>query len=145
MATAPIARIPMPLQSEEIKNGVVADIRQAGAPQEVCDLIRVGLNRTCSLNRQCYSKFTIKWTIQDGRWSVDYSLDDFGRLTTGIIGGEITDAALALSGEIDPMPPDTFRRKTEQPVPAAQVVKPKQDDGMGMTLAHKSGGKKKTV
>lgn len=145
MSTAPIAKIPMPLQSEEIKNGIVADIREAGAPPEVCEVIRRGLNNTCSLNRQCYSKFVVKWFIKEGAWAVDYVLDDFGRETRGVIGGTIEDHKLTLEGEINPMPPDTFRRKTEQPVPKPQVVKPSKEDGVGMTVAHKGGGKKKMV
>jgi hypothetical protein len=143
MSTA--TRIPMPLSSEEIRAGIVQDVKNAGASPDVCETIRIGLTKTCSLNRQSYSKFSVKWFVKEGAWSVDYDLDDFGRSTRGIIGGVISDAGVYLEGQMDPMPPDAFRRKTEQPVPAPQVVKPKAPDAIGISKVQGGKFKRKMV
>jgi hypothetical protein len=141
--TAAAMKVPQPLDCNEIKDGIVAQIRAEGVPENVCAIIRAGLNRTCSLNRQSYSKFSVKWFIREGLWRVEYELDDFGRLTAGVIGGEIAEKSLDFEGNIDPMPPDAFRRRTEQPIPQPRTVAPKKDDGVGMSMAQKSAGRRK--
>jgi hypothetical protein len=46
---------------------------------------------------------------------------------------------------MDPMPPDAFRRKTEQPVPAPQVVKPKVQNDIGISKVQGGKFKRKMV
>jgi hypothetical protein len=134
----------MPLSSEEIRAGIVAQLKADGVSEQVLDSIRTGLSKTCSLNRQCYAKFGAKWSIGKGNWTLAYELDDFGRINRGNIGGIIADVELEQQGQIDPMPPDTFRRRTEQPIPSPRIVKKKADDGVGITKAYGSrGGKRK--
>jgi len=129
VSTAGAIKVPLPLSSIEIKDGIASFIRQAGVPESAAAQIRQGLNRTCSLNRQCYSKVTVGWKIVAGEWKIEYQLDDFGRITNGFLNGKLVDCDnLEASGVIEPMPPDRFRRESEQPIPAPTVVQTKPDD-----------------
>lgn len=155
MATA--VQIPQPLTSEEIIEGIAVRIvgaAQVKAYELLGAAIRASLAQTCSLNRSVYSKFSAKWWIEfseteiglRAKWWVDYALDDFGRVTRGGIGGRIgvlTEEHYRVEGEIEEMPPDRFRRETKQPIPAAQVIKPKDPNLLGMTHSQRVSVKRK--
>jgi hypothetical protein len=105
-------RVPMPLSSVEIKNGIADGMHRA---------IRESLDKTCSLNSTTFPQFRAKW------W-VEYELDDFGRIETGGIGGsigQVGENAERIEGAIEPMPPDAFRRKSNQPIPSPVIFKKK--------------------
>lgn len=140
---APPLRVPMALSSDEVKFGVLQQLRRDRVPEDAVLEIQKGLGRTCLLNRQCYSKFSLKWKISKGNWSIDGTLDDFGRESPFHLGGVLPDVELEMEGAIDPMPPDTFRRQTEQPIPQQRAVKAKAEDGVGMSMARKSPGRKR--
>ena len=115
-------RIPMPLDAEEVKNGFAEQIRQA---------VRESLDRTCSLNRRSFSKVRATWWVK-------YELDDFGRIEDGGIGGSIgtvSEDAVLVEGVIEPVPPDKFRRDSQQPIPKARTVVKREDDGIGVTAS----------
>jgi hypothetical protein len=143
MSTAAPLRVPMALASEEVKWGILQQLRRDRVPEDAVVEIQKGLGRTCLLNRQCYSKFSVKWRISKGNWSIDGTLDDFGRESILHLGGILPNVELEMDGSIDPMPPDAFRRQTEQPIPQQRAVKAKAEDGVGMSLARKSPGKRK--
>lgn len=143
-------QIPHPLTSEEIAEGIAvrisADAEVEDRDREPLKLaIMTSLTKTCSLNRTVYSKFSASWRMNYGykgdtllaRWWVDYELDDFGRVAKGGIGGNIGNppegAGVISEGKIEEMPPDRFRRETKQPIPAPQVVKPKDQNQLGVT------------
>lgn len=154
---------PLPLVSEEIREGIA--IRIVGSIPELDETDREALKaqiyeslgKTCSLNRTVYSKFNAKWRLSYGFkddsllacWWVDYELDDFGRVAAGGIGGNIGNppegSGFSLSGIIEEMPPDKFRRETKQPIPAAQVIKPKEQSLVGMTHSQRGPGKRRDV
>jgi hypothetical protein len=150
-------KIPQPLGSDEIKNGIASRVADSipSCSEELRNAIRLSLNKTCSLNRQSYSKFSAKWNVtisgHSVEWKIEYDLDDFGRSTPGVIIGRYgspipTDAkSQTIEGFISPTPPDRFRRETQQPVPEPQVVKKKQDDGMGISLAQRSERRRREV
>jgi hypothetical protein len=159
MASAPSLKIPQPLSSTEIRTGLALRIA-ATVPgispekaKEIREAVFVGLHNTCNLNEASYAKFSAKWTVRekDGAylWWCDYSLDDFGRPVTGGIGGKVgvvkesfPPDCSSYSGSVEEMPPDRFRRETEQPIPQAQVVKKKNEEGLGLSRAQKRGGKR---
>lgn len=124
--TSATLKVPQPLNGEEIKEGIAAVIAKA---------VRQSLDRTCSLNHVAFPKFSAKW-------SIEYDLDDFGKHTIGQMGGEIgelTETSVKLEGKIEEMPPDAFRRQTDQAIPAPTVTQKKVEDGTGMTRAPKRG------
>ena len=137
--SATAVRIPMPLSSDEIKFGIAKKM----AAEFETEVLK-SLGRTCSLNHTSFSKFSAKWSIA-------FHLDDFGRVTEGVIGGAVGEPipeaeAETIEGAIEPMPPDKFRRETTQPIPAPQVVQQKPAPDGGMTRApRRSTRTKKTA
>lgn len=159
MSTAPSLKIPQPLTSTEIRTGLslrIAACVPSISPEkskELRDAIFRGLHNTCNLNEASYAKFSAKWTVREYEgaylWWCDYTLDDFGRQIKGGIGGKcgavresFPPDAPSYTGSVEEMPPDRFRRETEQPIPQAQVVKKKNDEGLGLSRAQKRGGKR---
>jgi hypothetical protein len=149
-------RVPQPLTSVEIKDGAAILIaKELNAPDELRDAIRRSLDRTCSLNSISYSAFEMDWTVRLNtddqiEWWINYSLDDFGRLTTGGIGGTAPPThrqswKLAREGKIERMPPDAFRRLTTQKIPSPTVIQKKAEDGVGFTQTPRGKREKKTA
>lgn len=161
-----MATIPQPLTSSEIREGIA--VRMVAAASDLDEPVRLllknaiaqSLTKTCSLNSTAYSKFSAKWKLDyeamksglAARWWVDYALDDFGRVTSGGIGGNLglrrqeTVSGLK-EGTIEEMPPDKFRRETAQPVPAATVIKPADPNANqpGMSHAKRNDGRRRDV
>ena len=126
--SATAIRIPIPLNSDEIKFGID---KKMAAEFEIEVLKSLG--RTCSLNHASFSKFSAKWSIY-------FHLDDFGRMTDSFIGGAVGEPTPEaeggkIEGAIEEMPPDKFRRETTQPIPAPHVVQQKPVPDGGMTRA----------
>ena len=125
-------KIPRPLTSEEIKDGIADRLRNE---------IRASLDKTCSLNSVEFPSFSAKWNIE-------YDLNDFGRHTVANIGGSLnpenlTETAVKLVGVIDEMPPDRFRRETGQKIPDPQIVHARNEDPQqGVYRAHRGRPKK---
>lgn len=157
MATA--VSIPQPLLSQEIQEGIATRIAQAipdldePVREAVKQAIMVSLTKTCSLNRTVYSKFSATWKfgslVRDGkfcaRWWVEMALDDFGRVTKPAIGGvlgpaHVDEIAMDVEGTIPEMPPDKFRRETQQPVPSPTVLKKPNSDANQATMSHTPRG-----
>ena len=161
MSTAAVKTIPQPLNGEEIKRGIAVRMTQ-GLPADVVESLReqivAGLGKTCSMMpTSAYAKFSATWTLawwrEDGKihadWWVKYMLDDFGRLTAGGIGNRVgnipMDAPKCLFGTIDEVPPDRFRRETDQPIPKPTELKPPEPEKSTMSHARRGKGKGKTV
>ena len=156
MSTQPL-KIPQPLTGVEIKVGLSLRISNTvpglseKQNKELRDAVYKSLSNTCSLNEASFTKFSAKWTVKRDKdafsWWVDYELDDFGRPISGGIGGNIGKVSIkaeVLHGSVDVMPPDKFRRETEQPIPAAQVVKPKtKPNELGIARSHRMQGSRK--
>jgi hypothetical protein len=156
MSTQPL-KIPQPLTGVEIKVGLSLRISNTvpglseKQNKELRDAVYKSLSNTCSLNEASFTKFSAKWVIWKHRqgyyWLVDYDLDDFGRSIKGAIGNMTTAQVIpgdAFHGSVDVMPPDKFRRETEQPIPAAQVVKPKtKPNELGIARSHRMQGSRK--
>jgi hypothetical protein len=150
-----LLRTPQPLTSTEIKEGITDLIAAAvDATEELRNAIRLSLDRTCSLNSTSYAKFKSSWNLTRDRlgceWLVKYELDDFGRLVIGQIGGNTgfnpSTKLEQFEGEIEPMPPDAFRRKTAQKIPVPILVQKKQGNGPGLTKSWRQIGRgKKTA
>lgn len=149
MSTAAV-KIPQPLSGVEIKNGLAVRMANTvpGLDEEerknLRVAIRLSLNNTCSLNESSHSKFKATWRVwrnDEGAhgWWVDYNLDDFGRpVIGGIGGGAPRDEKRFWTGAVEEMPPDKFRRETEQPIPAPQIVR-KQETGKGTGISRATG------
>ena len=160
MNTAPIKTIPQPLTGNEIKRGIAVRMTQ-GLPPDVAEPLREqivdGLGKTCSLNPNfAYSKFKASWTLTWWRveaeihanWWVDFSLDDFGRVTPGGIGDRRRAPgkdAVTTSGVIDEVPPDRFRRETDQPIPKPVELKPPEPEKSTMSHAARGKGNRRQV
>ena len=159
MTTTP--SVPQPLSGAEIRKGIAVRMTQ-GLPDEVADTLRekivAGLGKTCSLlPSSAYAKFKAKWTMvwwrEDGEirsdWWVNYDLDDFGRVTSGGIGerpGNIPmDAPKCLSGVIEEVPPDRFRRETDQPIPKPTELKPADQEKSTFSKSMRGSGKRREV
>src|ERR1700748_2467859 len=113
MATQPI-KVPMPLTSEEIRQGIAVRIANAieglseAERTELRDAIWESLGKTCSLNRQSYASFSVEWKMDyissSASWSIAYTLNDFGRPVTGAISGgfgQFTEDMKEYSGTIE--------------------------------------------
>ena len=161
MSTTTVKTIPQPLNGSEIKKGIAVRMTQ-GLPDDVAESLReqivAGLGKTCSLMpTSAYAKFKAGWRltfakIETGEllseWWVDYFLDDFGRVTKGGIGGHYGDPpdhATTITGTIDEVPPDRFRRETDQPIPKPTELKPPEPEKSTMSHAARGKGKGRTV
>ena len=136
-------KIPEALSALEIKNGVATFLRQEGVPENVASVIRAGLDKTCLLNGQSYWSFSGTWKIWKGNWSLDYEVDDRGLKTKAFLGGQQPNVELEMEGRIEAMPPDAFRRRSEQPIPKPREVAPKKDDAVGISMARRTGGRRR--
>jgi len=163
-STAAVKTIPQPLNGSEIKQGIAVRMTQ-GLPSDVAESLRAqivaGLGRTCSLMpSSAYAKFKAEWSLYwwwddslpghgpCANWWVEYSLDDFGRVTSAAIGDLRLDRpsnAKKLSGTIDEVPPDRFRRETDQPIPKPTELKPPEPEKSTMSHAARGKGKGRTV
>ena len=157
---AVVKTIPIPLNGTEIKQGIAVRMTQ-DLPADVAESLRgqivSGLGKTCSLMpSSAYSKFSARWTLAWWRvgaeihahWWVDYSLDDFGRVTKGGIGDRRRAPGkdnVATSGVIDEVPPDRFRRETDQPIPKPVELKHPEPEKSNMSRAQKGKGKGRMV
>ena len=151
---------PQPLTGTEIKRGIAVRMTQ-GLPADVQETLRdrivEGLGKTCSLlPSSAYAKFKASWKLdwwKEGdavhfSWWVDYELDDFGRVTKGGIGGPILGRrgdAVSLAGEIEEVPPDRFRRETDQPIPKPTEMKPQELEKSTFSKAMRGSGKRREV
>lgn len=153
--------LPQPLTGTEIKRGIAQRMTQ-GLPAEVAETLReqiiAGLGKTCSLlPSSAYAKFSADWKFAwwnyEGRtlasWWVNYKLDDFGRVTNGGIGErypvEGFHVYTELEGIIEEMPPDRFRRETEQPIPKPTELKPQEQDKSSFSKSMRGSGKRRQV
>lgn len=143
---------PQPLTGLEIRTGIAARIAREVPPEhaeEVRRIIFEGLGKTCSLESSAsYSKFSADWQVipESGAWWIDYHLDDFGRVTKNGIGtfGRLV-APGAITGHIPEMPPDRFRRETEQPIPKPAELKKLDAQQVTFSKAAKRGRPRKNV
>lgn len=130
-------KIPQPLSGDEIREGIAT--RMAA---EFKDAVLKSLARSCSFNHTSFPKFSAKW-------NVEYRLDDYGRIThgamPGTLGEPLFDQGEQVSGEIPEVPPDQFRRETQQPIPAPQVIQNKPESEIGLTKNRRGKGKQKTT
>jgi hypothetical protein len=132
--------------------GLAADVQEALREQ-----IIAGLGKTCSLMpNAAYAKFKATWTLSWWRvgdeihanWWVDYSLNDFGRITAGGIGDRRrapTKNAETISGVIEEAPPDRFRRETDQPIPKPTELKPPEPEKSTLSRSTRGSGRRRTV
>lgn len=160
MSTAAVKTIPQPLNGNEIKKGIAVRMTQ-GLPEDVSESLReqivAGLGKTCSLMpTSAYAKFKGSWVLAwwwEGNrlianWWVKFILDDFGRLTMGGIGDSATEPpsnAAYSEGTIDEVPPDRFRRETDQPIPKPTELKPPEPEKATMSHSQRGKGNGKTV
>ncbi len=166
MSTATTS-IPQPLTGMEIKRGIAVRMTQ-GLPADVQEALReqiiAGLGKTCSLTAgTAYAKFSATWTLRylktpfelNATWHVQGLLNDFGRVTPFGIGGHmgLFDFALIavkgsvteLSGTIDEVPPDRFRRETDQPIPKPTELKPPEPEKSTFSRSTRGSGKRRQV
>ena len=157
---AVVKTIPQPLNGMEIRKGIAVRMTQ-GLPADVAEPLReqiiAGLGKTCSLlPSSAYAKFKAKWTLfywkekesLIANWWVEYELDDYGRVTKGAIGkrdiAPDPSRAICHSGVIDEVPPDRFRRETDQPIPKPVELKQPEPEKSTMSRAIKGTGKRRT-
>lgn len=155
-----LTSLPQPLTGTEIKRGIAVRMTQ-GLPADVAEPLKneiiAGLDKTCSLlPSSAYAKFKASWKLDWWKerddiqfsWWVDYELDDFGRVTKGGIGGPILGRrgdAVSLTGEIAEVPPDRFRRETDQPIPKPTELKPLEEQKSSFSKAMRGSGKRREV
>ena len=152
----PTVSIPQPLTGDEIKKGIAVRMTQ-DLPADVQEALReqivTGLGKTCSLlPNSAYAKFKAKWWLRiDGEssiWWVDYDLDDFGRITKGGIGannGPLTTDGEFFEGVIDEVPPDRFRRETDQPIPKPTELKKPDAEKSTFSKSLRGQGRRRQV
>ena len=160
MSTAPVKSIPQPLGGIEIKKGIAVRMTQGLAPdvsEPLREQIISGLGKTCSLMANAaYAKFRATWTLSWWRvgaeihanWWVDYSLNDFGRVTSGGIGDRRrapAKSAETTTGVIDEAPPDRFRRETDQPIPKPTEIKPPEPEKSTFSRSTRGSGRRRQV
>ena len=153
--------IPQPLNGVEIKKGIAVRMTQ-GLPADVAETLReqiiAGLGKTCSLMpTSAYAKFKATWDLSwwidrdeilCADWWVTYELDDFGRVTRGSIGDRRftpPEDSVAHAGVIDEVPPDRFRRETDQPIPKPTELKPPEPEKSTFSKSLRGAGKRRTV
>lgn len=151
---------PQPLTGTEIKRGIAVRMTQdlpADVQESLREQIIAGLGKTCSLlPSSAYAKFKAEWKLGyvatpklRAYWWVDYNLDDFGRMTMGGIGGHFGDSTCGegklLSGTIEEVPPDRFRRETDQPIPKPVDLKPQTQEKSSFSKSIRGSGKRREV
>ena len=155
-----IQTVPQPLNGDEIRKGIAARIA-VEVPEEHAEAIREivyrGLAATCSLESSAaYSKFKadwlLSWWVEKGQvcaeWWVNYELDDFGRVTKGGIGSKpqtVPEKVNTLAGDILEVPPDRFRRETNQPIPKPRELKPPEQQQTTLSRSIRGQGKRRNV
>ena len=159
MATA-VKAIPQPLNGVEIKKGISVRMTQdlpADVTEELRSQILAGLGKTCSLMAtSAYAKFKGTWELYWWRgkteifanWWVTFELDDFGRVTRGGIGDRRLsppDDADCSDGVIVEVPPDKFRRETDQPIPKPTELKPPEPEKSTFSKSVRGPAKGRTV
>ena len=154
--------IPKPLTGTEIKLGIAVRMARDfpdDAREPIKKQIIEGLGKTCSLlGHTAYAKFKATWKLSywitkekvNASWWVDYDLDDFGRVTHGGIGGGLGSLVdmlevTQLTGTIDEVPPDRFRRETDQPIPKPTELKPKEHGDSTFSKSIRGSGKRRDV
>lgn len=152
--------IPQPLTGTEIKRGIAVRMTRdlpENVREPLKDRIIEGLGKTCSLlGHTAYAKFKATWTLSwwmeknevRSNWWVDYYLDDFGRVTHGGIGdrdSRVVDGGHLTEGIIEEVPPDRFRRETDQPIPKPTELKPKDQDKSTFSKSIRGSGKRRDV
>ena len=151
---------PQPLTGTEIKRGIAVRMTQ-NLPADVQEALReqiiAGLGKTCSLlPSSAYAKFKATWKMHwwksvegvKANWWLFYVLDDFGRSTTGGIGdSRLTspDGAEFSEGTINEVPPDRFRRETDQPIPKPVELKPQTQEKSSFSKSIRGSGKRREV
>ena len=153
--------IPQPLTGDEIKRGIAVRMTQ-DVPADVADALKeqiiAGLGKTCSLMPSAaYAKFKATWRLNYSikpelkvGWWVDYELDDFARVTRGGIGGTLGGLFDGAEGEmfkgvIEEVPPDRFRRETDQPIPKPTELKPPEAERSTFSKSTRGQGKRRQV
>ena len=153
--------IPQPLNGNEIKRGIAVRMTQ-GLPPDVTEALRdqiiAGLGKTCSLMpNSAYAKFKATWEMSwwyddlhmlRCSWWVDYELDDFGRVTKAGIGQRpawIPSHISLTKGVIEEVPPDRFRRETDQPIPKPTELKAPEPEKSTLSQAVRGQGRRRTV
>jgi hypothetical protein len=152
--------IPQPLTGDEIKKGIAVRMTQdlpAAVQEALREQIVSGLGKTCSLlPNSAYAKFKAEWRLGYvqtpefmASWWVDYELDDFGRVTKGGIGGSVGNPdgqhCIASSGTIDEVPPDRFRRETDQPIPKPTELKKPDAEKSTFSKSLRGQGRRRQV
>lgn len=155
-----VDNVPQPLNGDEIRRGIA--VRMAsGLPEEYVEPINqavdMGLRNTCSLvPGLAYSKFHADWSLtywKDGdtvraNWWVDGKLDDFGRITPLCIGFrkyDQPDGAVSIIGHIGEVPPDRFRRETDQPIPKPIEMKKHEESTQTFSRSERGKGHRRDV
>jgi hypothetical protein len=149
-----VASVPQPLNGAEIKKGIAVRMA-ASVPEDqresIIETLVKGLGMTCLLvDSVCYSKFRAEWTLtpfdKKVAWWVTLELEDYGRITKSGIGRiiAIPEHAETLHGTIEAMPPDRFRRETDQPIPKPTEIKAPEPEQSTMSRAAR-GRKNKAV
>ena len=152
--------IPQPLNGNEIKKGIAVRMTK-GLPEDVVEALReqivAGLSKTCSLMpNSAYAKFSADWKLAwwkdevntKAAWWVTYRLYDFGRVTVGGIGDRLFEAPEGIdanSGVIEEVPPDRFRRETDQPIPKPTELKPPEPEKSTFSRSLRGQGTRRTV
>lgn len=158
MATE-VQTVPQPLTGMEIRKGIAARV-SAEVPKEYAEAVKEsifqGLGKTCSLESSCcYSKFKADWNVACWRedekievsWWIQYELDDFGRVTRNRMGNFMGRPLNVeeFSGSIPEVPPDRFRRETEQPIPRPVELKKPEPEASTFSQAPRRGRPRKNV
>lgn len=153
--------IPQPLTGDEIKKGIAVRMTQdlpADMQEALREQIIAGLGKSCSfLPSSAYAKFKATWRLAywttsegiGGNWWVDYELDDFGRVTKGGIGDVDQyihpSGSTIVQGVIDEVPPDRFRRETDQPIPKPTELKKPDAEKSTFSKSLRGQGKRRQV
>ena len=161
----PAKTIPQPLSGTEIIKGIAVRMTQ-GLPEDVQEPLReqivAGLGKTCSLIAgAAYAKFKATWrlsywmrplnvNVAECSWWVNYELDDFGKITKAGIGGGSGSLAnmpevTQYFGTIDEVPPDRFRRETDQPIPKPTELKPPEPEKSSFSKSIRGSGRRRQV
>ena len=157
-----VKTIPLPLSGTEIKLGIAVRMTR-DLPEDVReplkDRIIEGLGKTCSLlGHTAYAKFKATWKLnlverrhdRDSCRLVGHLR--FERFWTRHIGRNrrvrLTppdESQIISHGTIDEVPPDRFRRETDQPIPKPTELKPKEHGDSTFSKSIRGSGKRRDV